>query len=152
MLISIIPLDSCLSLPSLSRNQRSTPRRYGCCVWRRFFSLLLHLQACIETHASHSGSDKMLSERRASLDHEHTPFMPHAERTLDAYPPKPSRSTVRSAPRRLLGRLFRSRSPYHPVENGENEELMALNGETIDVHIVDKPREAPSSHVDWTED
>ncbi|KAG5350842.1 hypothetical protein C0989_009046 [Termitomyces sp. Mn162] len=95
------------------------------------------------------GSNKMLTERRASFDHEHIPFMSNTQRTLDTYPPKPSPSTVRSAPRRLLGRFFRPRSPYHPVENDENEELMALNGEVIDVH-VDKPQE--TSHVDWTRD
>ncbi|KAG5729576.1 Sugar transporter STL1 [Termitomyces sp. T112] len=95
------------------------------------------------------GSNKMLTERRASFDHEHIPFMSNTQRTLDTYPPKPSPSTVRSAPRRLLGRFFRPRSPYHPVENDENEELMALNGEVIDVH-VDKSQE--TSHVDWTRD
>ncbi|KAG6901503.1 hypothetical protein C0995_011053 [Termitomyces sp. Mi166 len=88
------------------------------------------------------GSDKMLTERRTSYDHEHIPFVPSPQRASNSYPPKPSRP-----PRRLIDRFFRPRSPYHPIEDDENEELMALNGEAVD---VDKPREA--SHVNWTRD
>ncbi|KAG6862951.1 hypothetical protein C0993_000822, partial [Termitomyces sp. T159_Od127] len=94
--------------------------------------------------------DKVFVERRTSYDHEHTPFMSHPPRTPNSYPPKPSPSRVRSAPGgRLLGRLFRPRSPYHPIENDESEELMALNGEANDVS-VDKPWEA--SRIDRTRD